>query len=453
MMPQEDWMNLQEFRALADAGVAWTEIARLAGCDPRTAKKYLSERPRPPRYGPRPPRPRLIDPFTGVIDVWLRTSKGRLQATTIFERLCGEPYRFPGSYQRVKEYVARRRPEILAELGIRQPAHQMHRRIEVAPGSQAQVDWGEEDPIESPEGSIKVYSFHMVLSHSRDPFCWFTTSMDLATFWDCHHRALRHFGGVPAQIVYDRTKTVVRHHVGRGRDVPLHPEAVAFAEHYGFAIRVCWPERPQSKGRVESSVKTTRAKVLAGRTFTGISEMQAAWYEWLPYRRAQVHRTHGEVISVRAERDRAALRPLPASPYVVTERHLRVVGKDALVSFGASLYSVPWTKVRPRQRVELRVSTGEVQIFTAGPHPEHLTTHARAVSKGSWVVDPRHWDGLPDGERSEAGPPAPPAPAAGADREADHLAWLIVRAAAAAVPVDRRDPATYDLAFNLRGAR
>lgn len=288
MMPQEDWMNLQEFRPLADQGVAWTEIVRLAGCDPRTAKKYLSERPRPPRYGPRPPRPKLIDPFTGVIDSWLRASKGKIQATTIFERLLPEPYRFPGSYQRVKEYVARRRPEILAELGVRDPAHQMHRRIEVAPGAQAQVDWGEEDPIQTPSGPVKVYSFHMVLSHSRDPFCWFTTSQDLATFWEAHRRAFEHFGGVPAQIVYDRTKTVVGRHVGPGQDVPLHPEAVAFACHYGFAIRVCWPERPQSKGRVESSVKTTRAKVLAGRSFTGVEDMQAAWYEWLPQRRSQV---------------------------------------------------------------------------------------------------------------------------------------------------------------------
>ena len=41
MMAQEDWMNLQELRPLADAGVPWTEIGRLAGCDPRTAKKYL----------------------------------------------------------------------------------------------------------------------------------------------------------------------------------------------------------------------------------------------------------------------------------------------------------------------------------------------------------------------------------------------------------------------------
>jgi len=32
MMQQEEWMNLQEFRPLADAGVPWSEIARLAGC-------------------------------------------------------------------------------------------------------------------------------------------------------------------------------------------------------------------------------------------------------------------------------------------------------------------------------------------------------------------------------------------------------------------------------------
>lgn len=66
-----------------------------------------------------------------------------------------------------------------------------------------------------PFGQIPVYSFQMVLSHSRGPFCRYTTSMDLATFWDCHTRAFARFGGVPAEVLYDRTKTVVRRHVGR----------------------------------------------------------------------------------------------------------------------------------------------------------------------------------------------------------------------------------------------
>ncbi|WP_449343666.1 DDE-type integrase/transposase/recombinase [Streptomyces polygonati] len=78
----------------------------------------------------------------------------------------------------------------------------------------------------------------MTLSYSRDPFCCFTTSQDLATFFDCHCAAFAHFGGVPMSIVYDRTKTVVRRHVAPGEAVPLHPEAVAFAGHYDFDIDV-----------------------------------------------------------------------------------------------------------------------------------------------------------------------------------------------------------------------
>lgn len=438
MMTQEAWMNLQAFRPFADAGYTWTQIARMAGCDPRTAKRYLSEAPKPPTYGPRPPRPKLIDPFTGVIDEWLRAASD-MQAFTIFERLVAQPYRFPGSYQRVKEYVHHRRPEIQAELGVL-PRPTMHRRFEVLPGSQAQVDWGDEDPIVTPHGRVKVYSFHMVLSYSRDAFCAYTTSQDLATFWAAHTAAFEFFGGVPGSILYDRTKTVVRRHIGRGQQTPLHPEAIAFAAHYGFAIELCEAERPQTKGRVERIVGISRRGALVGRTFSSIEDMQAAWAEWAERRRKRVHRTHGEVIAVRAERDRATLHPLPASPYVVSERHIRVVGKDALVSFETSRYSVPWTRVRPSQRVELRVTRDEVAVWTLGGEPELLAAHVRARTRGSWVTDPSHWDGLPDGTRPHQGPTA--APAAAPDPEGDALATLIVRAAA--VEVARRHPGAYD---------
>lgn len=63
MIAQEEWMDLLSYRQMAASGATWAEIARLAGCDWRTARKYLSaERPKPPRYKPRPPRPKLIDP-------------------------------------------------------------------------------------------------------------------------------------------------------------------------------------------------------------------------------------------------------------------------------------------------------------------------------------------------------------------------------------------------------
>lgn len=445
MITQEEWMDLLSYRQLAAAGVSWAEIARLAGCDWRTARKYLSsERPKPPRYRPRPPKPKLIDPYLDLIDAELRASRAQIRATTIHERLVSG-HGFAGSYQRVKEYVAARRPEIAAELGLRSGA-EMHRRFCVAPGAQAQVDWGHEQDL--PDGS-PVYSFHMVLSHSRDPFCRYTARQDLATFWACHAAAFAHFGGVPAEVVYDRTKTVVRRHVGRGEPVELHGEAVAFAAHYGFTPRVCWPERPQAKGRVERMVELTREKVACGRGFLSLADWQAAWEAWLPQRRAQVHRTHGEVIAVRAERDRAALQPLPDAPYVVCERHLRVVGKDALVSFEASLYSVPWTDVLPRQRLELRVTPAEVAIWSLGAEPRLLATHARARARGSWVVDERHWDGLPNGRGAHAGPEVPP-PEPLPD---DVLAGLLLRFAGVEVTVARRDIASYDELFAVGGAR
>jgi len=253
-----------------------------------------------------------------------------------------------------------------------------------------------------------------VLSYSRDPFCCYTTSMNAATWWDCHRRAFAHFGGVPAAIVYDRTKTIVKRHVRPGLAVPLSTDAAAFAEHYGFAIDVLAAYRPTGKGRVERQVRIVRDHVTAGRGFASIAELDGAFAAWVPMRRAQVHRTHGEVIGVRAVTDQAALIGLPAVPYLVCDRHLRRVGKDCLVSFEGSLYSVPAIRVRPRQIVEVRLGVDSVAIHAqpgdAGRSSTLLSVHSRAAKPGTWVTDPTHWDGLPDGHtRATTADPAAPA--------------------------------------------
>jgi len=88
----------------------------------------------------------------------------------IFERLVAE-YGFGGHYQRVKIYVAEARPRIAAEFAEADENRLvgMHRRFETVPGAQAQVDWGDEGGLLAHVGIGKVYSFHMVLSYSRDP--------------------------------------------------------------------------------------------------------------------------------------------------------------------------------------------------------------------------------------------------------------------------------------------
>jgi transposase len=457
VLEAERWLELRRFRVLRDAGASISEISRETGLNWRTVKKYLEDGGpvAPPIAASRPSRQRrqVIEPFVSVIDGWLRAEL-LLKASVIHERLV-ESYGFTGNYQRVKLYLQEARPRIAQELGYT-PSElaRLHRRFEVVPGAQAQVDWGDEGGILAHVGIPKVYSFHMVLSYSRDPFVCFTTSQDLATFWACHRAAFEHFGGVPGSIVYDRCKTVVRRHVAPGKAVPLHPEAVAFAGHYDFDIDVLAAYRPTGKGRVERQVLIVRDHVLAGRSFSSLTDMDNAFLTWVPIRRRTTHRTHGEVIGVRARRDHAVLKPIPAKPYLVADRHLRHVGKDCLIAFEANLYSVPATRVFHRQLVEVRASSATVSLHATVPDSSGVTllaVHPRALGRGARVVDPTHWDALPDGHTratTSGGHYPDPADELAARRRrgqpAGALPFLLARPDAAQVEVGHRPLTVYD---------
>ena len=87
----------------------------------------------------------------------------------------------------------------------------------------------------------------MTLSYSRDPFTCFTTRQDLATFWDATAGRSPISAGCPAPSSTTAPRPWSGDTWARGEAVPLHPEAVAFAEHYGFVIEVLAPYRPPAK--------------------------------------------------------------------------------------------------------------------------------------------------------------------------------------------------------------
>jgi hypothetical protein len=145
-------------------------------------------------------------------------------------------------------------------------------------------------------------------------------------------------------------------------------------------------------------------------------------------------------------------------PYLVVDRHLRRVGKDCLVSFQASLYSVPAVRVRAGQRVEIRAGVDTVTIHalpqdTRDGQPTVLAAHPRAPRRGSWIVDPSHWDGLPDGHTratttehpAQPRPPRPMPPA----QASDALSALLTAHAGAGVTVAHRPLSFYDTAAGL----
>ena len=137
---------------------------------------------------------------------------------------------------------------------------------------------------------------------------------------------------------------------------------------------------------------------------TAIAELDGAFAAWLPIRRGQVHRTHGQVIAVRAEPDRAALIPLPDAA-VSGDREASAAGRAGLPDL---LRGVAATRCRParsgpgsgsscRSTPTRPPGTGSSSTPSTVDGGGWLATHPRAARRGAWVVDPDHWAGLPDG--------------------------------------------------------
>jgi hypothetical protein len=84
-----------------------------------------------------------------------------------------------------------------------------------------------------------------------------------------------------------------------------------------------------------------------------------------------------------------------------------------------------------------------VEIWTTGAQPGLLASHARSAVRKAWVVDPAHWDGLPCAPGAADLSPCEHDQLVAPVR--DEVELMASRSAKAAVPVGRRDLATYDL--------
>jgi transposase len=131
-------------------------------------------------------------------------------------------------------------------------------RYETGPGEQAQMDWGTLGRFEK----HRLYAFALTLSYSRMRYVEFTQRQDAETLLSCLVHAFRYFGGVPQSVLTDNMKTVVLDR--RGGVIHWNPRFLDFASYYGFLPRVCQPYRPETKGKVESTIRFVKRNFLAG---------------------------------------------------------------------------------------------------------------------------------------------------------------------------------------------
>ena len=119
----------------------------------------------------------------------------------IHQDLAAEPGAAAVSYDSVRRYLKRH--------AASRPIP--FRRMECAPGQEAQVDFGSGAPIVANGKRRKSNVFRIVLSHSRKAYSESTYTQTTEDFIRCLENAFAHFGGVPKTLVIDNLKAAVAH--------------------------------------------------------------------------------------------------------------------------------------------------------------------------------------------------------------------------------------------------
>ncbi len=350
-------------------GLSYREIGRKLGCDRRTAKRY-AERPELVGCGRASvARASRLDNFRPMVESWLEDDP-EYRATWIFDQL--RKLGYSGGYTIVKDLVR----------GIKQESSRIaYLRFETEPGRQAQVDFGEYAVLEEDGSERRLYLFSMVLGFSRMPYCEYLTRCDMMSFLDAHQRAFAAFGGVPAEILYDRMRNVfIRKLAGKSQ---FTQGLMTLADHYGFVPEVAPAYAPWVKGKVERPMDFIREGFWRGYAFTDREAANRDLRVFLEEKAHRIHGTTGERVIDRFAAEKAFLRPLPANECDVSLRLYRKVQKDCTISIEGCRYQVPHTLVG--KKIIARLKDGRLRIFDGDTL---LATHTQSLIKGRLVQLP-----------------------------------------------------------------
>jgi transposase len=342
MLTAEEQMELD---ILKKHGASIRELAKATGRSRNTVRRYLrggeaaAQRKSPPK------RAEKLDPFKDYIVARMKAAaQDRIPATVLFREICERGY--SGGETRVKQFVRGLVPAPAVELIV---------RFETDPGRQMQADWASVG-----RGGDKLKVFIATLGWSRAAYVEFCDDEKVETLITCHENALRFFGGVPREVLYDNMRTVVLERNTYGRGVHrFHPGFLDYARHAGFLPRLCQPYRAQTKGKVERFIgylkRSFWVPFVATMRQSGLKPdkhaTNAAVARWLrEVANARVHATTHEVPADRLAIEAPALQPLSA-PYA--GRNLRSIAeplrRKAVIGYQhpLSVYDALYPEVLP----------------------------------------------------------------------------------------------------------
>lgn len=400
LKPQNSAMNRlkvnveQSILTLAGHGWSKRRIARELGIDRATVKRHLAAQvTAPPNAaistagsGPANGSNAAISTLgsesagrKSLCDPWCSEIKESLAAGLSAQRIhqdLVQDHQFSGSYQSVKRFVRR----LSAALNL------PFRRMEVEPGAEAQIDYGQGAWVVGADGrKRRPHLLRVVLSHSRKGYSEVMWRQTTEEFIRGLENAFRAFGGVPRTLVIDNLRAAVQR--TDWFDPELNPKVREFCSHYGTVMLPTRPAMPRHKGKVEAGVKFTQNNALKGRSFESLAAQNLHLNEW--ERTVADTRIHGttrqQVGKVFALAEQSALLPLPTQVFPAFSEAPRMVHRDGHVELQKAYYSVPPEYVG--RQVWVRWESRLVRIYNQ--RMEQITVHTRH-EPGKFSTDPAH---------------------------------------------------------------
>lgn len=339
-----------KINSLSNIKPNFSELARQYGLDRRTVKKYYDGYPGKPKHHAK----------SSYLDKYIELIKNKLAirgctVKAVYEFLLTEVDPNIGTYSNFNKYVKTH--------GLKPVrACKGHPRFETEPGMQAQVDWKEDVHIANRYGEIFTFQvFDYKLGHSRYTHFTYKLYKTRQDVFSCLIASFKATGGVPREILFDNMSSVVDRD---GKRKSISNRMQAFAKDFNFKIKLCKPNHPFTKGKVEAVNKFISWMLPYEGEFETEEELINILQKVNRKVNAYICQETGVPPLLLFQKEKEYLQPLPddniIESYLIHDRQT-TVRKDSMVTYKKCKYSVPADFIG--KPVRLLVSGNRLHIY------------------------------------------------------------------------------------------
>lgn len=372
----------KQIQTLKRKGYSKTRISRELNLNSRTTVKYfhMEEKDFRSYQQEHMYRDKALDTYEkDILEVYEQNEFKRLNMSAVYDYLEEKHGSLPCNEKSLRNFI-----NYLLDIGklkLNETLRTYSKVPELPLGKQMQLDFGQYQF----RNGLKLYIFVAVLSASRYKYIRFQAhpfqTQDVIQYLlDCFD----FFGGIPAEIVIDQDKLLV---VSENRgDIIFTKDFKYFMEEIGIGIHVCRKADPESKGKVENTVKYVKRNFLEVRDFSSVEEANADVLKWLKRRaNGKISQATRQIPSIMIEKEREKLKPLVNSIFrkdSLIGREDRNVDDKGRISIHACSYQLP-SKYR-NKTVEVYITPHSIFVFDQFSGKE-IVSYNRSLIPGKLI--------------------------------------------------------------------